>query len=205
MELAEDARNIVTAIESALGSALGLALDVAGLSGDGIAKPLGIFNMVGINEVTSVGTPADYVKVTNAIGKILQANYPHEGLENLSWVAHPRDWESYDSLTDTTDQPLLPTPWASKPRRLSTTSIDTTLGGGAESQMVIGDFREVLIGMRTSGVRIRIADDGIVTDAVSDTINATAHLMKFVIAVLRADIAVLRPTFFTKLTGVTVG
>jgi len=44
--------------------------------------------------------------------------------------------------------------------------------------------------------------DGIANDGSSD-INATSQLLRWIIAYVRADVAVLRPDHFTALTGVT--
>jgi len=83
-----------------------------------------------------------------------------------------------------------------------TTSLSITEGAGAESSMYIGDFSQMLLGMRNSGVQIRIASDGSASDG-TNTVNATSQLMRFIVAYIRVDVAILRPSWFTKLTGVT--
>ena len=50
--------------------------------------------------------------------------------------------------------------------------------------------------------QIRVSADGIANDGSSD-INATSQLLRWIIAYVRADVAVLRPDHFTALTGVT--
>lgn len=204
IELLEDAPNAPQVIESAIGSALGLALDQAALAGTGAgAEPVGVRNHDSVNTIASVGTPADYSNVTASVGDILGANYDGE-IDDLAWIRHPRDAETFDGLQDTTNQPMRPTPWAEQIRKLHTTSISTTEGGSSnESYFVYGDFRQMLIGMRTTGVVLELLREGTVTDANSDTWNATTQLMRHVRAYLRADIALLRPTWFTVSTGVT--
>ena len=68
--------------------------------------------------------------------------------------------------------------------------------------MIVGDFTQVVLGMRTRGIQIRVSADGIANDGSSD-INATSQLLRWIIAYVRADVAVLRPDHFTALTGVT--
>lgn len=202
VELLEDATNAAAIVENSITQALGLALDRAALFGTGAeAEPLGLFNTTGVNAETSVGTPDDYAEVTSAIRQILTANYAGD-VSALAWLGHPRDFATFDGLTDTTGQPLRPTPWASQLRPLSTTSFSIT-EGGAGSSMAIGDFSQMILGMRTSGVRLEVFRDGSVTDGSSVTHNALAEMKVHIRAYLRADVAVMRPTWFTKLTGVT--
>lgn len=198
VELAEDAPNAAQIIESALAASMGVAIDRACLRGPGNeSEPLGVLNTDNLNTVASVGTPTDYSHIIQAVGEILEDNYPGE-LTGLSWIAHPRDFETYAGLADTTGQPLMPPEWARAPRRLSTTSMPTDQGGGSDSSMLIGDFSEVVVGARTSGIRIRMFETG-----TAGGVNAVEDLAKFIVAHARVDCAVLRPSFFTALTGVT--
>ncbi len=214
VELLEDAANAPQVIQHQLQAALGLALDKAALDGTGSEnEPRGIVNSENVNEVASVGTPSNNRSISSAIGKIVQANYTGD-MDKLAYILHPRDEEIYDSLTDSTGQPLRQTPWASKLQRLYTTSIPTTLGSGSdESYGIIGDFSQMLIGMRTQGVRIAVLDSGSIVkswtpdgsaSAIQETINAASSLQRIIVAYMRADVALLRPTWFTKLTGVTI-
>ena len=76
-------------------------------------------------------------------------------------------------------------------------------GGSNESYSIVGDFSQLAFGMRTKGVVVRVLDSGTVTDGNSDSWNATSQLMRHVVVYLRADVAILRPTWFTVLTGIT--
>ena len=204
VELLEDAANAAAIIESSLQAQLGLKLDQAILSGTGAsAEPTGIRNHADVNSITSVGTPTSYSHLTSAIKSIFEANYDRE-LSEMAWISNPRDGATYDGLADTTGQPLRPTPWAADLRRYSTTSISTTEGGGGnESYMLVGDFRQCLVGMRTSGINLEVLREGTVTDASGDSWNATTQLLRHVRAYMRVDVALLRPTWFTVLSGVT--
>lgn len=199
VELLEDAQNAPQAIENALRSMLAQALDQGILRGSGASGEIvGILSADDVDEQSSVGTPTNYAEVSAGIKAILTANYP--GLvSGLSWILHPRDGATYDGLTASDNQPLQPTPWASQLQKLFTTALPTTDGGGSnESSMIVGDFRQVLIGMRTRGVRLEVLREG--TDG---TRNATTQLARWLRCYVRADAALLQPTWFSKLTGVT--
>jgi len=203
MELLEDASNIGSIITAALQAALGSALDQAVLFGSGSEEnPRGIRNATGVNTIATVGTPTDYSAMTSAVSAILAANYPGE-IGGLSWITNPREGETFDGLTDTTGQPLNPTPWAGALKRFSTTSLPSTEGGGSdESVSIIGDFSQVLVGMKGSGITVRILDSGQVSDGTV-THNAASELKKLVVAHMRADVALLRPAWMTVLSGIT--
>lgn len=204
LEMMEDAANAPTILSNLLQESMAQALDSRAMLGTGAeSQPLGVVNTAGIDSQTSVGTPTNYVETSASVQAIMTANFPGETSE-LSWVAHPRDWATYDGLTDTTNQPLNPTPWAASLMRFSTTALPTTDGGGSnESTMIVGHFPSMIIGMRTNGVRIRVLQSGTVTDSAGVTHNAAANLEVLIVAYLRADVAVIRPTWFSKLTGVT--
>lgn len=183
-------------------ASMGQKLDAAGLVGTGAGQePKGIRYHDDVNEISSVGTPADYSNFSLAIGDVMAANYPGD-IEGLAWVNHPRTDDTLDNLQDTTNQPLMPTPRVSKLQRYSTTALPTDENSN-ESVSIVGDFSQLAFGMRTSNIVIRILDAGTVTDSAGDTWNATTQLMRHIVAYMRADVAVLRPTWFTKLTGIT--
>jgi HK97 family phage major capsid protein len=204
IEMLEDASNAGQIIEAALRASMGLKLDQAALIGSGAEQnPKGIRNHDGVNAINTVGTPANYSKFSLAIGDIMAANYPGT-VEQLAWINHPRTDDTLDGLADTTGQPLQPTPRVQKLRRYSTTSLPINEGGGTdESVSVVGDFSQLVVGMRTRGITIRVLDAGTVTDSVGDSINANTQLMRHIVAYVRADVAVLRPSWFTVMDGIT--
>lgn len=208
IEMLEDAANAPQIIESALAAVLGQKLDVAGIYGSGAgAEPRGIKYASGTNAVTSVGTPtagaSTYAKPITGIKNILDANFPGSTGE-LSWIQNPRDMTNWASLADTTYQPLMAPPIVAAMKQYATTALPKTEGGGgAESSAIIGHFPSLAFGMRTSGVQVQILDSGTVTDTNSDDWNATTQLMKFIRVYLRADVALLRPSWFSVLSGIT--
>ena len=202
IELLEDASNITQLVQQSFVRAMGQQIDKAILEGSGSgSEPTGLLNASGLGSITSVGTPSDYSDLTTAVQTILTANYSGD-VSDLSWVAHPSDRASYNSLQDTTNQPMAAPQWAGELRQFTTTELPTTDGASSnESSMLVGDFREVVLGMRTRGIQIRIASDGTANDGSAD-ISSTAQLLRWVIAYVRADVAVLRPDHFTVLSGV---
>jgi HK97 family phage major capsid protein len=204
IELLEDAANAGQIIQSSLQQAMGLALDKAALMGSGAeTEPLGIKNQAGVNAIAAVGALTDYSKLTAAVGKAYAANYPGDP-GGLSCVMNPREGETFDSLEDTTGQPLQPTPWAAALKKFATTSLPITEGGGGnESSMIVGDFSQVVIGMRTSGAMVRILESGTVTDSDNQVHEAASQLKKLIVAYLRADVVLLRPSWMTVLSGIT--
>ena len=201
IEILEDSANAGSIIEAALRAAMAQKLDQAALIGTGAAsEPKGIRNHADINTIASVGTPADYSDISLAVGDVYAGNYPGQ-VEGLAWINHPRTDDTYDGLQDTTNQPMLPTPRVAKLQRYSTTALPTD-EGSSESVSIVGDFTQLAFGMRTSGVNVRILDSGTVNDGTNDW-NATSQLLRHIVCYMRADVAVLRPGFFTALTGIT--
>lgn len=207
IEMLEDAANASAIIEAALAAALGQKLDKAGLYGTGSgAEPQGIKYASGTNSVTSVGTPtagaATYAKPITGIKNILDANYPGE-TSGLSWIQNPRDFANWNGLSDSTYQPLMAPKIVADMKQFTTTALPKTEGGGgAESSAIIGDFSQLVFGMRTSGVVIQILDSGTVSDG-TDEWNAVSQMLKFIRIYLRADVALLRPSWFSVLSGIT--
>jgi HK97 family phage major capsid protein len=202
IEMLEDASNAASVIESALAASMAQKLDAAGLVGTGAAsEPLGIRNHTGVNAITGVGTPTDYSDISLAVGDVMAANYPGE-VEGLSWISSPRTDDTYDGLQDTTNQPLMPTPRVAKLKRFSTTALPEN-EGSSEAVSIVGDFSQLVFGMRTNSVNIRILEAGTVTDDSGDTWNAASQLLKHIVCYIRADVALLRPTWFTVLSGIT--
>ena len=192
-------------IEQALAASLAQKLDQAALDGSGIgAEPRGILHTTGINAETSIGAPTNNTiigKLIPAVYKILNANYQGE-LSQLAFVNHPRTVADIWALIDSTYQPLSMGPVLSQLQWLTTTALSITEVGGAESSSIIGHFPSLLIGMRTPSVVVELLREGSVSDG-TDTWNATSQLLRHIRVYLRADVAVLRPTWFCSLTGIT--
>lgn len=204
LELIEDAANAPALIEQVVASAIASEMDRVCLAGTGSeSEPLGVRNHTNVHTDTSVGTPTDYGDITTAVQNILGANF-NDDVSGLAWIQNPRDAATYDGLLDTTNQPLRPTPWAEKLQKLYTTAVSTTEGVGSdESYSIVGDFNQMVIGIRNSGVRFRRLSAGTVTDSDGKTFNATSQLLEHLVAHVRVDVALMRPTWFSLMTGIT--
>jgi HK97 family phage major capsid protein len=197
LEAIEDCANVASILEQSLRGAMGSALDKACLIGSGVgAEPGGIVNATGTNGQSAIGTPASYAKYSAAVGDILAANYAGE-LSDLAWILNPADAEVLDNLAETgTGAPLAKTPWTAAPKQLITSGL--TVGTS-----IIGHFPSLVVGMRSRGVQIRVLDAGSATDSDSVTWNAADQLLKLVVVRMRLDVAIMRPSWFSVLSGLT--
>lgn len=192
-ELLEDSINIDSALMQAFAGAMGGEVDRVALFGSGAApEPRGLFNTTGIS-VVSMG---DNGAAITGYGKMLDAIYE---LENANanpatgWVMAPRTSRVLNGLTDTTGQPLnAPKAVSDIPRLVSTVvPVDQTQGTAVNaSSIILGDFSQLLIGVRTN-LRIEVLRE------------AFASTMEYAfLAHLRADIAVAQPKAFAAIKGV---
>lgn len=198
VELIEDAVTVEGAIEKSLGAALALELDRAALRGTGsAAEPLGILYQPGVTITGSIGSPADYVKFADTPTRTLrEAN----AAEPYAFISAPRTFESLDKLVtgiagDKTR--LAPPPAWNAYRKFSTNQIPINLGAGSnESEAYVGDFAQVMLGMRTQ-LTIEVS-----RQAADATGSAFSNLQVWIRAYLRADVQLAHPDHFDVLTGV---
>ncbi|NLE39028.1 MAG: phage major capsid protein [Pirellulaceae bacterium] len=200
IELLEDAENAGQVIVEALRASMGVALDRAALVGDvDGAAPLSLLHTPGVNlAAADAGAPTDYSHPRKAIEQILAANYSGD-LSFLTWVLAPRDGAAYDAICTGEGEPMPVSPWIAKLQRSYTTSIAPD--GDGKTCSLIGDFSQMLFGMRTSGVAIRVIEGGSVVDEDGETIHAPSTFTKFICAHLRCDVLPMRPGWFAKITG----
>lgn len=202
VELIEDAKNSGSVIQNALTAALALELDRACVRGNGIAaEPLGLRNWssLGLNYgaqlIDKVGLGLDaYDDFCNAVQLIAQANGP--GAEALSTILAPRDAGTLDRLRDGEDRPYQPPPSWNAMKHLTTNSIPSTLYSGNKSEAYVGDFSQLAVGMRT-GINIEITRVGGDGDS-----GAFRNLQVWIRAYLRADLVLLRPSWFVVIDAI---
>jgi HK97 family phage major capsid protein len=190
-ELLQDAIAADRSVEEILTEALALQLDRVALVGSGSGESTGIASTTGINSV-SMGTNGaaltSYDKLLDVAYELSLDNAPMSGV-----VMHPRSAIALAKLADTTGQPLRkPDVLSLVPFHSSTAlPINQTQGSASNASTVIaGDFRKLLIGVRTS-VHIEI-----LKERYADTYSYG------VLYALRADTCVARPKSFCKLVGV---
>ncbi len=200
IELAEDGGNAEQLVNDVLSSALGLKLDLAALTGDGPPiEPLGIRNTPGIQIIDQGANGAaitDFSKFGDAVEKVLTVNGPDRG---LAAIFAPRTWGTLDRFEDTTNQPLKPPASYEGLRKLVTNQvpIDLTKGtSGDATDIYVGDFSQVMVGMRTS-VRVEASR------AAADTAeSAFQNMQVWIRAYLRADVAIAKPDHLVLIDGV---
>jgi HK97 family phage major capsid protein len=160
--------------------------------GAGGDQPLGIRGQTGIQNV-SMGTNGaaltGWAPMLNAVQALEAANAGNV----TAMVAAPRTARTIYGFADTTGQPLQPPPRVAGVPLLVTTSmpINETQGTAtAASSIIMGDFREALIGLRTD-ITIRVLDQ-----RFADT-GEVAFL-----AWMRADVALARPAALSRIAGI---
>ena len=188
VELFEDASNSGAEIERVIAVSLAAAIDRVCLVGAGSAsEPLGVLNTSGVNTVTSVGTPTTWVKYVNAVTECLKDNETPNAL-----ILHPRDDGILAALLDTTNQPMRRPDRIQELQVLTTTTLPTTQGAGAESSAIVGDFTQLLIGVRRE---------------ISLSIDRSLGFAEFQLqlrGIARVDCLVARPSAFCVLSGITI-
>jgi HK97 family phage major capsid protein len=200
VELMEEAVNLPSVLEGVVAGAFAAKIDLAALAGAGAAaEPRGVLNTPSINTVTS-GAIVDYDDFSAGVGEILAANYSGE-ISDLAWILHPTLASCIDGLKDSTEQPLQPSPWVSQLRRYHTTALAPTAGAYSS---IIGDFSQMIFGVKGDGIRFEILREGSAADATGTTWNATSQMLCWIRAFARVDVAIVRESHFTKVTGSTI-
>jgi len=194
--LLEDAPSAGPTIEKMLSSALGLELDRVALLGNGANEPRGLYNCDDINEYSmgaNGAAPTNYDPFSYASQYVLENN----GMPTAAIMA-PRTFGTLDRLkAATTNQPLVAPQSYLDLKKFYTNQIpvDQTQGTSDEASCAfVGDFKNVVIGMRKS-LSIDISPH-----AGTDTFAKIETLIR---AYLRVDVAILRENHFTKIIGIT--
>lgn len=192
-ELFDDSLNVGAALDRAFTGAMSLALDRAAIYGTGTgSQPLGVANTPGINTLSMATNGAaltNHDRILDAILALKNAN----AADATAMIAAPRTEIGLAKLKDAQNNPLTVPELVSRIPLLSTTSapINETQGTSTDcSSIVLGDFRDLLIGMRQQ-LEIRIFDQ---------PLAGTGQLLA--VAWLRADVQLARPASFCRLTGI---
>lgn len=200
IELSEDSVNIDQIIDRELRAALAAELDRVALRGSGTApEPKGIRFQTGVPLQGSGtdGAALTYDPILDAGFTVLGANVP---AENVKVILNARGAKSLAKLKDTQQNYLTPpaafTAWGPP---LVTNAIPNNLTVGTStdcSEVYVGDFSELLIGVRTT-FRIEVS-----RQAGDATSSAFTNLQLWVRCYLRADVQVGHPDAFCVMTGV---
>lgn len=198
VELFEDAIDIENTLEKAITAALALEMDRAALRGTGASgEPLGVVNQAGVSVTGSIGAPTSYVAFADTPALTLRnAN----AAEPYSFISSPRTFNKLGVLVTgiTSDLTrLAPPPDWNGFQKFPTNQIPVNLGGGTnETECYIGDFRQMIVGMRTN---LTIEATRVAADSTS---SAFSNLQVWIRAYLRMDVALAHPNHFAVLTGV---
>jgi len=193
-ELLEDSTNVETALMHSLSHSLGSEIDRVALLGSGSGnEPTGLANMSGgINEL-SMGTNgsaiSDYTDVLDAV-KLLQDD--NAGTVSGAIMA-PRTHRVFAGLADTTGQPLRRPFTLEGVPFLETGQIgitDTQGTASDASKMFLGDFSDLIIGMRS---RMRI---DVLRERYADTMEIGF------LASIRVDIQAWREQSLCRIVGI---
>lgn len=186
-ELASDAPNAVSLIESTLAKALAARIDWLGLRGTGGAgQPLGLVNFENINAVGAIGADLDWDDILEALSLCEIDNQKPN-----AYVFSPANWLDLRLLKsgDGTNSAKL---YREAPAAIaalqgySTTALP-------DSDGLIGDFGQFIVGLRQSPT-IEVTTEG------GDSFTKHSVLIK---AVWRGDFAATHQDAFCKLPGIS--
>jgi len=202
-ELLADSVNAAPAIESAILGSMAAEIDRACLLGDGAGTELrGVANHPNAQTVAAVGTPASFTDLISALRLIYTAGYDGAG-SDLAWLYSPREMATYGAFCDLQGQPLVEPKMVADLQHLVASALPTNEGGGAnESRMVVGPFEQAILFVRQRP-QIEALREGTITDSDGATLNATSQDAVILRCTMRVALAVLRPTWFAVLSGVT--
>jgi HK97 family phage major capsid protein len=193
MELLEDSINLNEAMQQAFTSSFAVELDRVALFGSGtLPEPRGIFNTAGIGSV-SMGTNGlaltNFDPLIDAWQSLKDVNAP----DPTAAILAPRTAAKIAKLKDLQNQPLRKPQLIEGLPIFSSTSVPINQTQGSSSvasSIIMGDFSQLLIGVRTE-LRIQLLRE----------LYAANGQYAF-LCYLRADIGVEHPAAFCRVTGV---
>ncbi|WP_172327844.1 phage major capsid protein [Mangrovicoccus sp. HB161399] len=187
-ELMEDSVNLQTELPRIMSVALAKELDRVALIGSGTApEPRGVANTVGIGTTAHDDAISSYIPLVRARTGILSANAgPVSAI-----IMHPRDEGAIAEMVDTNGNPLIMPRVLEPIPVLTTTALPIDGGVGTnESSVIVGNFRHLLIGMRTN-ITVTVLRE-----------HFAGNMQYGLLAYMRADVAVSQPGAFHTITGV---
>lgn len=195
LELAQDSANIEQILQQTITGAMAAAIDSAGLNGhstDQAAAPGGIFNVSGINALSTVGAPTTWGWVIDAMYELMLDNVAAENIGAL--IAHPAVWKKMRKLATgiSSDNSPLPMPAevAALPKLWTTAAPFTS---GTTCAAMIADWRDLIFGVRKD-ITIRVLSEAFMG----------SNLQVAVLAYARVDFGATRPTSFCSAPGITI-
>ena len=194
-EILADSSNIDAMLRSAIAGAFAKEIDRTALRGSGTApEPRGILNTSGVGSVTNGAAGAlmsaiKWANLLDAYSEILVDDAPPP----TAAIMAPRSLIGFAKLADTPGQPLQ-RPFLIEPMKFIASSqipTDLVVGGSSDcSEIYVGDFRELVIGLREDVTVLRANE----LFAANGQVGFICHA--------RLDIGVLHAQSFCKVTGV---
>jgi HK97 family phage major capsid protein len=179
VELFEDSTNISEIVEQEMAASTALELDRVALVGSGTPpEPRGIKNTPGVLTGTVPATPANWDWLVDEVAKLWGQNEEPNAMITNTVLA-----VAMAKFKDSAGQPL------TRATVLDNIRLFRTAAAGTNA--FLGDFSQLLIGMRTS-FRIETSREGA---------GAFERLQVAVRSYLRADVQVARPKAFNVLTS----
>ena len=196
-ELLDDVPSLRATLDGILAASIAVKLDYAGLYGSGTsAQPLGLRNAPGVTEGSMARNGVNAVDYDKLLDLLLAVQAQNGTPKTLIWS--PRTWTRYAKIVTgiTSDMTkLAPPPDIAALRKLSSNQVSITETQGSSSvasTVFIGGFENVGLVMRQS---LQIE-----SSRVSGTAFEKNQVM--VRAILRAEVAKLRPQLIGRLIGV---
>jgi HK97 family phage major capsid protein len=194
LEITQDSPDFGKQLADVMARAMAVEVDQTGLIGSGTSpEPRGIKNTSGISTVASGGVMTDFSKLLAAVKKLLDANVPVE-IAALNVIMSPGIWNRLESLVTgiSGDKTQLSRPKALENTKFLVTSNGLDTGSPPTSTLFLGDFRDLVLGVRAEAS----------IEALKVT-NYPGNLLIDFIGYLRCDFMVRRPTSFCTITGAT--
>jgi HK97 family phage major capsid protein len=187
-ELMQDSVNLESELPRILAVAMAKELDRICLLGSGSApEPRGVANQSGIGTIALNAALTNYSSLIGAKTAIETANAGPVS----AFIMHPRESGDLATLADSTGQPLRVPPALEAIPMLGCSAIPINTGAGSnESVIFAGNFRHLLIGMRTQ-IRVEVARE----------LFAANH-QTALIAHCRFDVQLAHPAAFYTITDV---
>lgn len=192
VELGEDSGNIDAIVEQEMSAAMALELDRVALFGSGVApEPRGIRYQSGVNVESFGGTePTNYDFMVDAIGRLWGRNVePNARITNAALATRVAKFKS-----GADDQPLRAPDVVTAVPAFRTEQVPTANTSPITTSMIVGDFSQLLIGLRTS---FRLEVSRVAGDSFD-------RLQIAVRAYLRADVQLAHPEAFDITTDIGV-
>ena len=197
LELLQDATNAGSMLQNAMAAAIALEMDRAALYGSGVTEPTGLDVIADVETIlkgANGATIADYDDFSNACEDVADNN----GQATAAIMA-PRTFYTIDRLKQgTTNEPLVGPASYQALKKFVTNQIpitDTQGSASNASKIFVGDFKQMLFGIRKS-LQVDISGSGSATTFAKREIQIRIFT--------RLDIAVLRPNWFCKIYGIIV-